>query len=262
MAVTSEILRQATDRSRVYCVPNGIPAAKAESVPLLDRQMKVAVVGRLEVEQKRCHWIPRVFEATLAHCPQASWDLIGDGGLEPWLKDFAAGASGLEVVGQMERGALGSYLRSVPRVLLMTSAYEGLSFVMLEALQSGCALVISSDPRATGLAIDSRHAVLVEMGASGVLRSSVARGIGEAIALALSGNQAIVARSRVGREIVQDELTAERMSLGFSQVLNSIADRPRRRRSGSHGIPRYSRRPGEALLSRITWGFERVRLRR
>jgi glycosyltransferase involved in cell wall biosynthesis len=261
-AVTTEILRQSRDRSRVFCVPNGIAVdAESSPTPLRDRAKVVAVVGRLEIEQKRAHWLPRIHAELRRRDPEVAFEVIGGGGLTSWLSSFAGRSRGFDLLGQLPREEVALYLRTRPRVLLMTSAYEGLSFVMLEALLAGCLVVISANPRATGGEVDSRHAVVVEMGPTGFLSTRHLSSVTEALLSAISsgpGHEATVARAQ---KLVRESFSLEKMARGFADVSEATLNLESVRRDRAVRIPPYGRRPHEGIIASLALSAERLHLR-
>ena len=119
----------------------------------------VGFVGRL-VPQKAPAVAVATFERILVAHPATRFVLVGDGP-EAGAVAHALRAGGLtEHVRWLERGVGGDVLPAVD-VLLVTSHYEGFSYVMLEALDSGCAIVTTPVGGARDCVVEGRNGTIV-----------------------------------------------------------------------------------------------------
>ena len=148
-------------------------AATRSSLGVTDHELVVGFVGRL-VPQKAPLLAVETFRRLRVAHPSARFVLAGDG------PEAAAVARALAET------AMTPHVRWIPRaigrdllpgvdVLLMTSQYEGFPYVMLEALDAGCAIVTTSVGGARDCVIEGRNGEIV--------RSPT----GEALAHAVSG---------------------------------------------------------------------------
>lgn len=102
-------------------------------------EVVVGFVGRL-VPQKAPELAVETFGRVLRSCPNARFVLVGDGPQSPAVTR-ALDAHGVAAATTWLRGAVGRDVLPAVDVLLVTSEYEGLPYVMLEGLDAGCAIV-------------------------------------------------------------------------------------------------------------------------
>ena len=119
----------------------------------------VGFVGRL-VPQKAPLAALDVFERLRRTFPRLRFVVVGDGPEAPAFDASLRRANLLDDVLWLRRGVGGDVLPAVD-VLLVTSHYEGFPYVMLEALDSGCALVSTAVGGARDCIVTGRNGDIV-----------------------------------------------------------------------------------------------------
>jgi len=150
--------------------------ARAEtrsSLGVTDRDLVVGFVGRL-VPQKAPLLAVETFRRLRSAHPSARFVLAGDGPEAAAVSRALADTTMTPHVRWIQR-SVGRDLMPGLDVLLVTSQYEGFPYVMLEALDAGCAIVTTSVGGARDCVIDGRNGEIV------------ASPTGEALAHAVSG---------------------------------------------------------------------------
>jgi glycosyltransferase involved in cell wall biosynthesis len=131
----------------------------------------VAFVGRL-VPQKAPGLALDVFERIQHDRPDTRLVLIGDGPEAPAI-DAALQSRGLAGRVTWLRGAIGGDILPAVDVLLVTSHYEGFPYVMLEALDAGCAIVSTAVGGARDCIIPGRNGEIMALPTADALASTV-----------------------------------------------------------------------------------------
>jgi glycosyltransferase involved in cell wall biosynthesis len=131
----------------------------------------VGFVGRL-VPQKAPVLAVEVFDRISAAHPETRFVLIGDGPEAPAVEQALRSARLEHRVTWIRRG-VGSDLLPGVDVLLVTSHYEGFSYVMLEALDSGCAIVTTPVGGARDCVVDGRNGAVVVAPTADALAAAV-----------------------------------------------------------------------------------------
>ena len=127
------------NRERVVAMLNPLPYDEdvAEKLRLTEKKKRVMLVARMEEDQKRVWLALKVWKEVVRHDDLKDWTLtmIGEG--TDWdLYRRRAEETGLERVEFVGNQALDNYYAQ-SAILMMTSAYEGLPMVLLEAQQTG-----------------------------------------------------------------------------------------------------------------------------
>ncbi len=272
-AIVSARLRATLGATRpVFAVPNGLPAIPAAVAPQAARPPLVLVVGRLEAAQKRSHWLPRIVQALAGHAPEARVHAFGDGPLAPWLKEFAAASGGrLEVHAPVPGAELLARLAEA-RVLLVTSAYEGLSIAMLEAMAHGAVVVAPRLEDTMAGLIDDANARLVTTSSGLTLSDREAAAFGTAVATVLADAAAADRLAAAARQTLQLGHTMPRVVERYLGVFERLRGLPEPRfgppvplgaYAGSrHPLARLWQRAATAVGVRAAIARERLRLTR
>jgi glycosyltransferase involved in cell wall biosynthesis len=167
---------------KLTVVENGIPirtdavlasarAAARETLGMTDEARVVAFVGRL-VPQKAPGLALDVFERIHHDRPHTRLLLIGDGPEAPAIEG-ALQSRGLAGKVTWLRGAIGGDILPAVDVLLVTSHYEGFPYVMLEALDAGCAIVSTAVGGARDCIIPGRNGEIMTLPTADALASTV-----------------------------------------------------------------------------------------
>jgi glycosyltransferase involved in cell wall biosynthesis len=136
----------------------------------------VGFVGRL-VPQKAPVLAVEVFDRIRAAHPETRFVLIGDGPDAPAVEQALRTARLDRRVRWIRRG-VGSELLPGVDVLLVTSHYEGFSYVMLEALDSGCAIVTTPVGGARDCVVEGRNGTVVVSPTADTLAAAVSPFLG------------------------------------------------------------------------------------
>ena len=167
---------------KLTVVENGIPirtdaalasarVAARETLGMTGEARVVAFVGRL-VPQKAPGLAIDVFERIQHNRPDTRLLLIGDGPEAPAIEG-ALHSRGLAGKVTWLRGAIGGDILPAVDVLLVTSHYEGFPYVMLEALDAGCAIVSTAVGGARDCIIPGRNGEILTMPTAEALASNV-----------------------------------------------------------------------------------------
>lgn len=133
----------------------------------------VGFVGRL-VPQKAPALAAQVFQRVAQACPSVRFVLAGDGPEAPAVSR-ALEESGLGEKVKWLRRASGRDVTPAMDLLLVTSHYEGFPYVMLEALDAGCAIVTTAVGGAADCVVDGRNGTIVRSSDAAALADAVQR---------------------------------------------------------------------------------------
>ena len=133
--------------------------ASRAALGVTDDELVVCFVGRL-VPQKAPLLAVETFRRLQAAHPRARFVLAGDGPEAAAVSGALADAAMTPHVRRMAR-AIGSDLLPGADILLLTSHYEGFPYVMLEALDAGCAIVATSVGGARDCIVDGQNGEIV-----------------------------------------------------------------------------------------------------
>ena len=134
-------------RDKVVHIPNGIEAKPwvYEKPVLPDSPLRILFAGRIEQQQKQVFDIPKIMERLEKANVSYHLDIVGDGpdriSLEQMCSDTLT-ATNYTFHGRLTHENTLA-LMGKAHVYLSTSAYEGLSMSLLEAVSQGCIPVIS-----------------------------------------------------------------------------------------------------------------------
>lgn len=164
------------DPATTYVMPMGAATAEfAKAAAAAPRapssRVELLAVGRLVEKKGFAHLL-----GALRDIDQDAWHLtvVGDGPLRAALE---AAAEGLPVsfVGQLSRDALAAAdaradIAVFPSVRAASGDQDGLPVALLEAMASGCAVVVSDLPGLSDAVVDGASGVIVPSGDPGTLR--------------------------------------------------------------------------------------------
>lgn len=202
-----------------------VRAGVRRSLGIGDEEVLVGFVGRL-VPQKAPVKAVEVFRRLAQDSPNARFLLVGDGPEAPAVsRAISEGGLAIEELAspalsapnghpardavdprrvqpiQWLRTGTGRDLVPAMDVLLVTSHYEGFPYVMLEALDAGCAIVTTSVGGAADCVIDGRNGAIIETASVDAL-ASAARGFvkcPERLYAARGASRAQARRFEIGR---------------------------------------------------------------
>jgi len=169
-----EMIEYGFPAERIAILPHGIDV---EQYPIADPEQagySCIYVGQL-IRRKRVDVILRAFAEVLRSHPEARLCIVGDGPKAGQLKKLAADlaiSDKVDFVGFQER--VQPYL-SNSRMLLMSSAIEGLPFAIIEAMCSGVVPVSTLVGTIEDLVVDGENGLLFERGAWQALANHVCR---------------------------------------------------------------------------------------
>ena len=122
-----------------YFINNGISLGTG-NLPTVNLTKTILWIGRLQIEQKRAHWLSHI--APLINEAGFALHIIGKGSCKSWLLKKLQGYK-VEWSENLSRAQVDELMVKSAAVLF-TSSYEGLSVAMLEAMKAGC-LIIAPD---------------------------------------------------------------------------------------------------------------------
>ncbi|HUG10154.1 MAG TPA: glycosyltransferase family 4 protein [Opitutaceae bacterium] len=212
------------------------PPAKPQTPPL-----RVVFAGRLSKRQKRTNDLADVIAAVHKSGASVMFDIAGDG---PDRGEFEKRAAASIAAGTTRmHGAISpeatARLFDQSHVLILTSEFEGLPVVMLEAMEAGCVPLVTRIRSGVGdLVEDGRNGILFPIGdvasAADALRQ-LATG-----ALPLE-TMAAAARARLESSEFTIARATDRYSALFESMLTSREDGTFRHKPGRAFMPRHHR---------------------
>ena len=144
--------------ARVRCIPNGIPLAPDSSPPPRDgRRYDVVFIGRF-CRQKGIDLMIKALAELLARRPGLRVAVMGGGSqaIERWL----AALRGPVTCMPFDEAEAVEHLLAESRVLVMPSRWEGLPYLLLEAMAAGTAVAAADVGGVTDVVTDGREALL------------------------------------------------------------------------------------------------------
>jgi glycosyltransferase involved in cell wall biosynthesis len=183
-----------------------VRAAVRRALGIGDEEVLVGFVGRL-VPQKAPVKAVEVFQRLAQDSPNARFLLVGDGPEAPAVSQAIGGDREHALRVHWLRTGVGRDLVPAMDVLVVTSHYEGFPYVMLEALDAGCAIVTTSVGGAADCVINGRNGVIVESASADALASAVRGFVNcpERLSAARGASRAQARRFEIGRML--DRLT-------------------------------------------------------
>ena len=187
------VRRHGFDPNWTFCIPHGVDAAPADherSMKPEGAPLRAVFVGRVEDQAKGVHWLPEILGRATAAGANVRLTVAGDGPDLPALRE-AVRQRGLEssvdFAGQVPPDGVLRVLNSHD-VFLMPSRYEGLGYVLLEAMAAGCVPVASRIHGVTDFVIqDGRTGFLFPVGSPRAAAKHLARLASDPARLAAAG---------------------------------------------------------------------------
>jgi glycosyltransferase involved in cell wall biosynthesis len=168
--------------------------------------LQVCVVGRLEMFQKRVHWLPEVVAKCKAAGRRLQWHIYGSGPAEASLKDeVAKRGCQTDVVfhGWMDSMALAQELPQRD-LCFFCSRWEGLPVAMVEAMLCGAACVAPTIPAGV--------TYVLQQGGGWMYQANSATDAANAL-LAATADRTLVCKKRVEAQTVARALFNEQKVL-------------------------------------------------
>lgn len=145
--------------SKVKHIPNWFDQSLHKRTSTKRSQSKIIFAGRFS-EQKQPLEVIKIFESLKAKLSSLHCELYGDGPLKESLKKTIKKSSYASSIKLHEpTTAIAEKLQSAT-VLLLPSLYEGLPFIVLEAMAHGCIVALYNFPGATELVTDGADGVI------------------------------------------------------------------------------------------------------
>lgn len=134
------VVRNGVDLTRFTPADERARAAARYRLGLSPHAPLAVCIGRV-TRQKGQDMLLRAWPQVQQHCPAAQLCIVGDGNLLPTLRDQAS--SGMRFIAPV---ADPRSWYAAADVVVLPSRWEGLSLTLLEALASGCPVVVSDIP--------------------------------------------------------------------------------------------------------------------
>lgn len=152
---------------RVSWIPYGVKSAKEINVPEIHSQLRLVYVGRIDAHQKRILDLAAVLSSLSRKKIPYVCDIVGDG---PDMVAFREKLKGEVPEGQivfhgwLDKESVLSVL-SKADIFLLTSAFEGFSIALTEAMAYGCCPVVTNIKAGNQQLIQSgENGFLIEVG--------------------------------------------------------------------------------------------------
>jgi glycosyltransferase involved in cell wall biosynthesis len=183
---------------------------------LSDHEFVVGFVGRL-VSQKAPELAVETFGRVRRSWPNSRFVLVGDGPKAPAVTR-ALEAHGATAATIWLRDAVGHDVLPAVDVLLVTSEYEGFSYVMLEGLDAGCAIVTTPVGGARDCVVEGSNGTIVAGNNADALADAVGNFAGAPDALRAARE---VSRARAHN--FEIERMIDRLATLYRQALDDAA---------------------------------------
>ncbi len=167
------------DARRFHIIGNGLDTDRIPFHADPDTPPRVVLVGNLNRAVKRADLFVRAAALARPRCPDARWQLIGDGHLRPGLEALAQElgvADRVDFLGRQDNVA--DCLRGAA-VGVNCSDSEGFSNAVLEYMLAGCAVVATAIGGNSELVRDGVDGRLVPVGDADALAAAVAGVLGD-----------------------------------------------------------------------------------
>jgi glycosyltransferase involved in cell wall biosynthesis len=217
IGVSKQICREYVDKcymkkEHVEWIPYGVEAAAALSFPEPESELRILYVGRIEEVQKRSADLVKIAGELYRSGVSYKLTVVGDGPYMPVLKEnlkeeISAGV--VELKGWLGKEDVMLEMRAA-EIFILTSAFEGFSIALTEAMANGCCPVVTDIP--------SGNQQLIEQGINGYLiQVGDISGFKEKLSL-LSTNKDTVNRMRVSAWKTGRQFSLERMAEHYERI--------------------------------------------
>lgn len=226
---------------RTTRIAYGVPVRDSAPAKQMAPPLRVVYAGRLSQRQKRVADLADVIAATHESGAPVMFDIAGDG---PDRAEFERRAAASLAAGATRmHGALSpeatARLFDSSHALLLTSEFEGLPVVMLEAMEAGCVPVVTRIRSGVGdLVDDGRNGVLFPVGDVASAVDALRRLATGALPLEV---MSAAARARLASSEFAISRAADRYESLFERMLAARADGTFSPRPGRGVIPRHHR---------------------
>ncbi|HEY5551011.1 MAG TPA: glycosyltransferase family 4 protein [Opitutaceae bacterium] len=226
---------------RTSRIAYGVPLRDSAPAKPMVPPLRVVYAGRLSQRQKRVTDLAAVVAATHESGAPVRFDIAGDG---PDRGEFERRAAASIATGATRmHGALSpeatAALLDASHVLILTSEFEGLPVVMIEAMEAGCVpLVTQIRSGVDDLVDDGRNGILFPVGDVAAAVDALRRFATAALPLEAMST---AARARLASSEFAISHAADRYEVLFERMLSARAEGTFRPRRGSAITPRHHR---------------------
>jgi len=201
---------------RFHVINNGLDIERIPYHPVPSQPPRVVLVGNLNRPVKRADLFIEAAAIAHPHCPEARWQLVGEGPLQAALEHQAQDlgvAGNVDFLGRSDD--IAACLRGAA-VGVNCSDSEGFSNAVLEYMLAGCAVVATDVGGNSELIIDGAEGLLVPVGDAEALAGAVVRVLQDPEA---ARNLKDAARLRVENGFAWDR-SVERSQAFYQSLLN------------------------------------------
>ncbi|MDR2794026.1 MAG: glycosyltransferase [Treponema sp.] len=191
---------------KIICVPNGVPTTRSveekfRTLQNPEEEILVMFMGIASVQKN-----PELFNKIAEAFPNVHFYWIGGGSLRSKLV-----SPNITVTGWVDKDTVNGYLDRC-LIYLSTSKWEGLPFGVLEAMTSGCVLLVSN-------VYGNRDLVIA--GENGFVYNDVKEAV-LLLSQMFENREKIIAMGRKSREIVEKEYSVEAMGKKYNAVYEAM----------------------------------------
>ena len=238
-------------REKCALIPNGVdvelfapPAQRDLSHPL-----RIIYSGRLDEVQKNVLLLPHIAARLVRAGIQFELSVLGDGPDRERLRN-AFLKQGLDrrvkFHGPVPREEVVRFLQEAD-VLILPSRFEGMSWVLLEAMACGCVAVVSDIRRTMDMVVrDGANGLLCRVGDAGAFARAI---------MTLARDRVRLQRmSLAARKTIEEHFTMDRMIEAHDRVFTELLHRPRENYQPAPlseiKVPKFARRSWRAFVPR------------
>lgn len=130
---------------KIKWIPYGVSASSIPPVPPENGDLQIVYVGRIVEEQKRISDLVKIVQLLVARNTGFRLTIVGDGDDAPKVRSLLEPEIQLgkvELKGWLDHAEIINILHQ-SEVFVLTSAYEGFSIALVEAMANGCSPVVT-----------------------------------------------------------------------------------------------------------------------